>query len=499
MTTIRDINKFAIIKVIGFLLVIEGMFMLLCLVPSVYYDPEFLNHLALFNPKHDFLPLLIMGAVTLIFGSSCFLFTRKLDQNSIGKREGYIIVTLSWVMIAFFGAFPYILSGVAPNYSHAFFETMSGFTTTGATVFTDIESVPKGILFWRALTHWMGGMGIIVLSLAILPVLGIGGMQLFDAEAAGVTADKLHPRITQTAKNLWAIYVTLTLLCTIFLMFGGLSLYDSLCHAFATLATGGFSTKNTSVSEFSPYLQYVLILFMFLAGINFSLIFFAIKGKFRSILKNDELKNYIYIILSATLVVGTTLYFLKGTSVEKSIRDSLFQVVSIISTTGFVSTDYLKWPGYAWVIIFLLMFIGACTGSTGGGIKVVRIILLFRNSRMELRRLIHPFALIPVRLNGKSVSQGIIFNVLAFFLLYILVFTFGSLTMTLIGLDFESSIGGVASCLGNIGPGLGATGPILNYGFVPDVGKWVLSGLMLLGRLELFTVLLLFSSTFWNK
>lgn len=499
MATIKDINKYAIVKILGLLLVIEGIFLLVCLIPSAYYDPLFYQNLVLFNPKHDFLPLLIVGALTLILGGSFFILTRRLDQNSIGKREGYIIVTFSWVMITIFGAIPYVLTGVAPNYSYAFFETMSGFTTTGASVFSDIESIPKGLLFWRALTHWIGGMGIIVLSLAILPILGIGGMQLFDAEVPGVTPDKLHPRITQTAKNLWVIYVVLTLLCTGALMLGGLNLYDSLCHAFAALATGGFSTKNTSVAEFTPYLQYVLILFMFLAGINFSLHFFAIKGKLRQVVKNDELKNYTYIILLATIIIAGALYFLKDLPVEKSVRDALFQVVSVITTTGFVSADYLQWPTYAWMIVFLLMFIGGCAGSTGGGIKVVRIVLLFRNSRMELRRLIHPHAIIPVRLNGKSISQGIIFNVLAFFLLYIIIFAFGSLLMTMIGVDFESAIGGVASCLGNIGPGLGALGPIYHYGGVPDIGKWVLSGLMLLGRLELFTVLLLFSSTFWNK
>lgn len=499
MTTIKDLNKYAIIKVIGLLLIIEGLFMLLCLIPSAIYDPDFSSNLEFFNPRHDFLPLLVIGTFTLMTGSACFVFTRKLDQNSITKREGYIIVSLSWIMISVFGALPYSLSGVAPTYSDAFFETMSGFTTTGASVFSDIESIPKGILFWRALTHWIGGMGIIVLSLAILPVLGIGGMQLFDAEVPGVTPDKLHPRITQTAKNLWVIYVVLTFLCTAMLMVGGLNLYDSLCHAFAALATGGFGTKNTSVIFFSPYIQYVLILFMFLAGINFSLHFYAMNRRFKQVYKNEELRHYVYIISTATVIIAVALYLLKGTAIEKSFRDALFQVVSIITTTGFVSADYLQWPKYAWMIIFLLMFIGGCAGSTGGGIKVVRIVLLFKNSKLELRRLIHPHAIIPVRLNGKSVSQGIIFNVLAFFLLYIIIFAFGSLAMTMIGLDFESAVGGVASCLGNIGPGLGTLGPVFHYGDVPQLGKWIFSGLMLLGRLELFTVLLLFSRTFWNK
>lgn len=499
MATIRDINKYAIFKVLGVLLIIEGLFLLLCLIPSAYYGHELFSNLVLFDPKHDFLPLLLTGGFTLLFGVALFAFNRRLDQNSIGKREGYIIVSFAWILISVFGALPYMLSGVTTSFVDAFFETMSGFTTTGASVFTDIESIPKGVLFWRALTHWIGGMGIIVLSLAVLPILGIGGMQLFVAEVPGVTPDKLSPRITQTAKNLWGIYVALTVICTALLMLGGLDLYDALCHAFATLATGGFGTKNDSVVSFSPYLQYVLIFFMYMAGINFSLHFFALKRKFRLVLTNEEWKNYTFIILVATIIIGTALLFMQNSSVEKAFRDSLFTVVSIITTTGFVSADYLLWPQHTWIIILLLMFIGGSAGSTGGGIKVVRIVLLLKNSMLELKRLIHPQALIPVRLNGRSVPQGIIFNILAFFLIYIIIFGIGSLILSIIGLNFESSVGAVASALGNIGPGFGSVGPMLNYGLVPDAGKWLLSFLMLLGRLELFTVLILFSAAFWNK
>lgn len=499
MATLRDINWNAILKVLGVLLTIEGVFMLTCLIFSGVYDPYFLRSLVLFDPLHDFLPLLISGLLTLGLGIVFFFNNKRLDQNSIGKREGYIIVSMTWVSISIFGALPYMLSGVTKDYSDAFFETMSGFTTTGASVFTDIESLPKGILFWRALTHWIGGMGIIVLSLAVLPVLGIGGMQLFDAEVPGVTPDKLHPRIASTAKNLWGIYVLLTFVLTGLLMLGGLDLFDSLSHSFATMATGGFSTKNDSVASFSPYLQYVIIVFMFLAGVNFSLHFFALKGRFRKVIENEELRQYVYLILTASAVISIGLIANLDIDKEKALRDSLFQVVSIVTTTGFISHDYLSWPSYIWLLIFLLMFTGGCAGSTGGGIKIVRIVLLFKNSKLELKRLIHPQALIPVRLNRKSISQGIIFNVLAFFLLYIVIFAFGSLIMSIIGLDFESSIGSVAACLGNIGPGLGSVGPVLNYGLVPDIGKWLLSFLMLLGRLELFTVLILFSSAFWNR
>ena len=499
MSTLRNINGSAIKKVLGVLLAIEGLFMLLSLIPSAIYDPAFYNNLVLFNPGHDFLPLLVTGLFTLSTGGILYFTNDKLNPNSIGKREGYIIVTFAWISISLFGALPYILGAITTSYASAFFETMSGFTTTGASVFTYIEEIPKGILFWRALTHWIGGMGIIVLSLAVLPILGIGGMQLFIAEVPGVTPDKLTPRITQTAKNLWVIYVVLTILCTIFLMFGGMNFYDSLCHAFATIATGGFGTKNDSVAGFSPYIQYVLIFFMFLAGINFSLHFFALKGRFRQVIRDEELRNYSAIILSATIIIAVTLFFLRHDGIEKDFRNSLFTVVSIITTTGFINSDYLSWPHLTWIIVIILMFIGGCAGSTGGGMKVIRIVVLFKNSKLELKRMVHPMAIIPVRINGRTIPQPVIFNVLAFFLLFIMIFAFGSLILSMLGLDFESAIGSVAACLGNVGPGLGSVGPVLNYGEVPVAGKWILSFLMLLGRLELFTVLILFSSAFWNK
>jgi len=499
MARSNKINLNAILKVTGLLLVIEGLFMLSSLGFSAWYEPVSFSTLVFFNSTHDFLPLLVSGTGVCLIGMILWLLNRNLDQNSIGKREGYIIVSLAWVIISLFGAIPFVLSGVTTNYTDAFFETISGFTTTGASIFTDIESIPKGIMFWRSMTHWIGGMGIIVLSLAILPILGIGGMQLFVAEVPGITPDKIHPRITQTAKRLWFIYVLFTLVQTALLMLGGLNLFDSLCHAFGTMATGGFSTKNDSIAGFSPYLQYVIIIFMFLAGINFSLHYFALKGKFQKIFSNEELRLYSLIVLVSSLVIASAFISIQGTPVEKAFRDSLFQVVSIVTTTGFVSSNYLLWPFFTWFLLFLLMFTGGCAGSTGGGIKIVRITLLFKNSLLELKRIIHPQAMLPVRLNGKSIPQEIIFNVLAFFLIYIIVFAFGSLLMSFLGLEFESAIGSVASCLGNIGPGLGIVGPVLNYGLIPDAGKWLLAFLMLLGRLELFTVLILFSPTFWRK
>ncbi len=499
MARSNKINLNAIFKITGLLLVIEGLFMLSCLGFSAWYSPVSISTLLFFNPSHDFLPLLASGIAICLIGLVLWLLNRRLDQNSIGKREGYIIVSLAWIIISLFGAIPFVLSGTTSNYTDAFFETMSGFTTTGSSIFTDIEGLPKGILFWRSMTHWIGGMGIIVLSLAILPILGIGGMQLFVAEVPGITPDKIHPRITQTAKRLWLIYVLFTLLQTVLLMFGGMNLFDSLCHAFGTMATGGFSTKNNSAAGFSPYIQYILIIFMFLAGVNFSLHYFALKGKFQKILHNEELRLYVLILIISSLLITIALIIMQGTPIEKAFRDSLFQVVSIVTTTGFVSYNYLLWPFFAWFLLFLLMFTGGCAGSTGGGIKMVRINLLFKNSLLELKRIIHPQAILPVRLNGKAISQEIIFNVLAFFLIYIIIFAFGSLLMSSMGMEFESAVGSVAASLGNIGPGLGSVGPVLNYGLIPVPGKWLLAFLMLLGRLELFTVLILFSPTFWKK
>jgi trk system potassium uptake protein TrkH len=499
MAGLKRINFSAILKIMGILLIIEGVFMLSSLGFSAWYDPDCLQHLRLYDPAHDFLPLLVSGLGIGLIGVVLWISNKRLDQNSIGKREGYIVVSMAWVVISLFGAIPFILGGITHSYTDAFFETISGFTTTGATIFSDIESIPKGILFWRSMTHWIGGMGIIVLSLAILPILGIGGMQLFVAEVPGLTPDKLHPRITQTAKRLWIIYVLLTLTQTILLALGGMNLFDSLCHAFGTMATGGFSTKNDSIAGFSPYIQYVIIVFMILAGISFTLHYFALKGQFKKVLHNEELKNYLLLILISTVLITVALISIHGLKTETAFRDSAFQVVSIITTTGFITSDYLAWPYFTWFLLFLLMFTGGCAGSTGGGIKIVRILLLFKNSSMELKRIVHPQAVLPVRLNGKAISQSIIFNVLAFFLIYIIIFALGSLSMSMLGLEFESAVGSVAASLGNIGPGLGKVGPVENYSQIPVAGKWILSFLMLLGRLELFTVLILFSTSFWRR
>ncbi len=481
------LNFRMIFRTLGVLLLVEGFFMLLSMgVALLYQGPDILSFL--------------YSALASIATGSIAVLTNRNVKREIGKREGFIIVSLVWVIFSFFGSLPFMLSGSIPDLTNAFFETMSGFTTTGSSVLNDIESLPHGILFWRSLTQWLGGMGIIVLSLAILPMFGIGGMQLFSAEVPGPTPDKLNPKISQTAKSLWGLYVVFTLSETLLLWAGGMSLFDSINHSFTTMATGGYSTKQASIAHWdSAYIQYVIIFFMILAGTNFSLSYCAITGKFRKVFENEEFKYYLLFIAGFTVLIFTGLFFSTQMGVEKTFRDSLFQVVSIITTTGFVTSDYLLWPPILTILIFALFFFGGSAGSTGGGIKIMRVVLLIKNSYYELRRMIHPNAVIPIRFNKHSVSESIITNVLAFFMFYFMVFFLSTIVFTLMDPDIESSMGAVATCLGNIGPGLGNVGPMVNFANVEPIGKWFLSFLMLLGRLELFTVLVLFAPAFWKK
>ncbi|MCB2207369.1 MAG: TrkH family potassium uptake protein [Bacteroidetes bacterium] len=487
MPTKRLINYRIVIRVLSFLLLVVSTFML-----SGVFVAWYFNELAW--------PLVFSSLITGATGGLTWLFLGKRSKKGIGKREGYLIVALSWVVVSLFGSLPYIFSNAIPSFTNAFFETMSGFTTTGASILTDIEALPKSILYWRALTHWLGGMGIIVLTVAILPFLGIGGMQLLIAEMPGITPDKLHPRIMATAKRLWGIYVLFTLLETLILWIGEMNFFDAICHAFATMATGGFSTKNDSITSFSPFTQYVIIVFMILAGTNFTLHYMALHRKFDKLWANQEFKVYmgIIVIITILITIGLILFHLSG-PIELYFRDALFTVVSILTTTGFVTADYLQWPTSVWIMVFTLMFIGGSAGSTGGGIKISRHLLLVKNSWVELKRAIHPQAVIPVKFNGKSVTQQIIFNVMAFFLLYMMIFATGVVVISFIGFDFQTAIGSVAATLGNIGPGIGGVGPVENYAFFTPFAKWFLSFLMLLGRLELFTVLIVISPAFWKS
>lgn len=482
-----EINVQQVIHLISTFLVFEGIFMLPGMFFAFYFNED--------KPLILFYSFLITSGT----GGISWYLTLKERKDSINKREGFLVVSLTWIIISLFGSLPFMMSGAIPSFTDAFFETISGFTTTGASILSNVEIMPKSLLFWRSMTHWIGGMGIIVLSVAVLPFLGVGAMQLYAAEMPGVTKDKLHPRITETAKRLWVIYLVLTVVHVILLMLGKMPLLDSLCHAFGSMGTGGFSTKNASIGAYSPYIQYVTAIFMFIAGMNFTLHYFSVTGNFKLVWRNEEFRKYLIIILGFTLYIAVMLVFQTGLASEPAFRAALFQVVSIITTTGYFTSDYVVWPLEIWLFIFLLMFVGGMAGSTGGGVKVVRQILLLKNAGKELKRALHPQAIIPVRLDHKAVSQDLIFKIMAFFQLYLLVFVAGVLALSFIGLDFMTALGASISALGNIGPGLGNVGPVGNYGFVPDTGKWILSALMLLGRLELFTVLILFSRSFWRR
>lgn len=458
------------------------------------------------------LQILYAGLITIATGVVTMLLTTN-HKKEMNKREGYIVVTFGWIIMSLFGTLPYVITESIPNFTNAFFETMSGYTTTGASILNDIEMVPKGVLFWRSTTHWIGGMGIIVLAIAILPLLGIGGMQLFAAEAPGPSGDKLHPRITDTAKRLWLIYFGYTAAETLLLKLAGMSFFDAINHSMATLSTGGFSTKNASVAHWNnqPIIQYIIILFMFLAGSNFVLSYFAFKGKIQKILHDEEFKLYFIFVSAFTVIAALVVYFQVDMSLstishpmvwgqaESAFRHSLFQVLTVITTTGFISADYTLWTPLLVVLFFGIMFLGGSAGSTSGGVKVVRHLILLKNGFLEFKRTLHPNAIIPVRYNQKAINRFIVFNVLAFFMLYMISFIIGALVFSMFHIDFESAIGLSASSLGNIGPALGNFGPVNNYAALPPLAQWWSSFLMLIGRLELFTVLILFTPFFWRN
>lgn len=456
--------------------------------------------------------IFLAGIITLLVGVVSMVFTRR-HKKEINKREGYIVVSFGWVIMSLSGTLPYVLTESIPSFTNAFFETMSGYTTTGASILNDIEAVPKGILFWRSLTHWIGGMGIIVLAIAILPLLGIGGMQLFAAEAPGPSADKLHPRITDTAKRLWLIYFGYTAAETLLLSVAGMSFFDAINHSLCTLSTGGFSTKNASIAYWNgqPLIQYIIILFMFLAGTNFVLSYFAFKGRIQKVIHDEEFKLYFKFIAIFTIIAAVIIYFRADISkssivhpmvwgeAESAFRHGLFQVLSVITTTGFVTADYTLWTPFLVVLFFGLMFLGGSAGSTSGGVKVVRHLILIKNSFLEFKRTLHPNAIIPVRYNNKAINRFIVFNVLAFFILYMLSFIIGALVFSMFEINFKSAIGLSASTLGNVGPALGDFGPVNNYAALPPLAQWWACFLMLIGRLELFTVLILFTPFFWRN
>jgi trk system potassium uptake protein TrkH len=497
----KGLNIKIIISFLGLTSMLNGTFMLFAVPFSMYYGEQ------------EKWGILQAGLLTILIGFILWFFNRNAKKN-LGKKEGYLIVTLGWLMLSFTGTLPYVFTGAIPNYTNAFFETISGYSTTGSSILSDIEIMPKGILFWRSATHWIGGMGIIVLTVAILPLLGIGGMQLFMAEAPGPSADKMHPRITETAKRLWLIYFGLTFTEFFLLRIAGMTWFDAINHAMATLSTGGFSTKNASIAHYDafPLIQYIIIAFMFIAGSNFVLTYFALKGKIKKVFHSEEFKFYFFGTIGVVLLVTFLIVNYQDSTLQTSLthskswgetenafRHAAFSVVSVLTTTGFVSADFTQYNFMVTAIIFSLFFIGGSAGSTSGGIKIVRHVIMIKSSFYEFKKLLHPNAIIPVRYDNGSVPKTIIYNILSFFVLYMLIFIVSSLLLTFFGLDFLSALGAAASSLGNIGPAIGSVSPVDNFAHLTTPAKWFCSFLMLIGRLELFTVLILLTPFFWRK
>ena len=484
-----------ILNILGAILALTGFTMMVpALIAWGYNEPDLVGHLQ------------SMG-ICMGIGIPVWLFTRK--SRSLNNKDGFVIVTLSWLLVALAGAMPFYLSGAIPNFTDAWFESMSGVTTTGATIIGNpntlphlpngIESLTHGVLYWRSFIQWIGGMGIIVFTIAILPLLGAGGVQLFKAEVPGPVSDKIRPRVKETAKILWMVYVGLTAAEAILLSISGMSWFDAICHAFTTLPTGGFSTQNASIAAYAnPAIHYIIILFMFIAGVNFFLHFRSLTGNIKISFKDPEFLAYIGITFAATLFIFLNIASAQGEWTHDNFLSSLFQSVSILTTTGYSSADYEIWPFFSQYLILILMFIGAMGGSTGGGMKVARIILLVKYAATETRRMLHSRAIIPIRIGDRYIGEDVVRNTLGFFLFYMSIFGITALILTTLNLDIESAIGAAASAIGNIGPGLGAFGPTDNYALLHPMGKWMLTFCMLLGRLEIFTIMVLFSRTFWK-
>lgn len=481
------INFKTIIRIIGILLLLETVMFLVCSSVSFYYR------------ESDMLDFWKAGGITAGIGL-LLAALGKGGERQLTRRDGYVLVSFAWVAFSLFGMLPFYIGGYIPDIADAFFETMSGFSSTGATILDDIESLPHGILFWRSMTQWIGGLGIIMFTIAVLPIFGVSGLQVFAAEASGPTHDKVHPRIGITAKWIWSIYTGITTLLVCLLMLGGMDWFDSICHAFATTGTGGFSTKQASVAYYnSPYIEYVISIFMFISGINFTLVLLFVNRKFKKFIGNAELKFYFGSVVLFTAVIAIVLYYTSPMGMEESFRKSLFQVISLQTSTGFATDDYMQWTPVLWGLLTIIMLMGACAGSTTGGLKCIRMVILTKVSRNEFKHILHPNAILPVRINKQVISPSIVSTVLAFCFTYISIIVIGTLLMMAMGVGAEESMGCVISSIGNMGPGLGETGPAYSWNALPDAAKWLLSFLMLLGRLELFTVLLLFTPDFWKR
>ncbi len=484
-------HKRLVLNIIARVLFIVNISMLLPLFWAIYYNPMDREVFVFF--------IIIMSGFILFYLINKITKISNYQIENMSPKDGMAIVGLSWIAVSLYGALPYFLVGVVPNFIDAFFESVSGFTTTGATVFNNIEVLPKGILFWRSLTHWLGGMGIIVLSVALLPAFGKGAFQLFKAEVPGPTAEKLKPKIIHTAKILWTVYIILSVSETILLLFGGMPFFDALCHTFGTMATGGFSTKNASIAHYSPYIQWVIIVFMIFAGANFILHYRLLMGfSLKHYWKSEEFRVYFAMILFLSFFF----VFYSTAFSEKTIalRDSAFQIISILTTTGYVTADFDRWPGLLKMILVILMFVGGCAGSTGGGMKVVRVYTLIKASINNILKSIFPNGVFTVKIDSIAIEERLVYGVLVYFFIFTALFVLGTLSMLITDKsDVITSFSASIACLGNIGPGLAKVGAVKNYSWISPSGKIILSFLMLAGRLELYPVLILFSRSIWRK
>ena len=481
------INIPLVLRIEGFLLLVEGFFMLTVL-PVTYL------HHGLYTFSMPFSAL-----ITLLTGFILLIATRSHKGEKTTSRDGVFIVCTSWLVLSLFGAMPYLLSKSVPNFTDGFFEALSGFTTTGATVFRHLESIPKDILLWRSMTQWLGGLAIIVFTIAILPFLSMSGMQLFVAEMNGINYDKLHPRIMHTAWRIWGIYLFFTILETLLLYWGDMDFYDAFCHSMTTVSSGGFSTRTANMGAFSNYSQVVVSVFMVLSGCNFSLLLLSLSWRSFAILKNQEFNTFLQYILLFGVGIGLFLLFGCDKSTGSAFRESFFCVISSLTTTGFFVSDYTAWPAFVGIILFLLMFIGACSGSTSGGVKMFRHLIFVKNSLLELKRIIHPNAVVPVKINEKSISTSGVYKNMTFIFVYFLVFLIGTIALLATGSDFNTALGASVATLSNVGTGIGQVGPDGSYVAFPLFTKWILMLLMLLGRVELFSLLTLFSRIFWKN